>query len=131
MTDLKTQANPKLTRIERWGFLWLLVLCAGSLVWRSTPLLLGILLGGFLILINFHFLQSILRKLFNQEQPSSAKWIFLLLGKFLGLIGILVWLIASLKVDVIGLGIGITTLFLALFSESIQSLLKKGSPHGA
>lgn len=136
MTDLKTQTNPRLARprlvrIERWGLLWLLVLCAGSLVWGSRPLLLGVLLGGLLILTNFHFLQSIIRRLFNQEGPSSAKWIFLFLAKFLGLIGILVLLIASLKVDVIGLAIGVTTLLLALFSESLQSLLKKGSPHGA
>lgn len=133
MTSLKIQTSQKFRRIERWGLLWLLILCAGSSVWRSTPLILGTLLGGLLILINFHLLQSIIRKLLTQKSSSSGsgKGMFLLLGKFFALTGLVVLCVLLFKVNVPGLTLGISTLFLALFSESLQCLWKGESRHGA
>lgn len=123
---------PKLARIERWNALWIALFLVGSGWISSPPFVLGVLLGGILVLANFHLLRKIIERLFQKERPSPKRGGILLAIKLLAWIPIMVFLIGYLKIDPIGLTLGATTLLLAILFETITSLwtFQEGTNHG-
>ena len=88
---------------------------------------MGIILGGLLIMANFHVFQHIIRRAFSPEgvmqnvkKAVIAKFVFRLLG-----LGIIMYLLITPGwVDPIGLTIGLSTVVISIVSFGIKTALK-------
>ena len=132
--------SPRHLKIANWSVLAVLVL-AGFL-WLGGEFALGILVGGLLVVINFHFLHYALRGTLglmahNPQEGPRAKAFFAgrQLLRFFVLLAIIYLLVRHGWVDIFGLLVGLSTvvltLMLAAINETIKLKNKEANPsHG-
>jgi diacylglycerol kinase len=133
--------SPRHLKIANWSVLAVLVL-AGCL-WRGREFALGVLVGGLVVVINFHLLHQALRGTLGQlahspqEGAGQAKAWFAArqLLRFFALLVIIFLLVRHGWVNIFGLLVGLSTvvltLMLAALHETIKLKNKEANPsHG-
>jgi hypothetical protein len=133
--------SPRHLKIANWSVLAALVL-AGYL-WLGGEFALGVLVGGLVVVINFHLLHQALRGTLEQlakapqEGASQAKAWFAArqLLRFFVLLAIIFLLVRHGWVNIFGLLVGLSTvvltLMLAALHETIKLKNKEANPsHG-
>jgi hypothetical protein len=133
--------SPRHLKIANWVVLAVLVLV--GLCWRGREFALGVLVGGLVVVINFHLLHHALRGTLGQiahnpqEGSSRAKAFFAArqLLRFFALLAIIFLLVGQGWVNIFGLLVGLSTvvitLMLAAINETIKLKNKEANPsHG-
>jgi nitrate reductase NapE component len=133
--------SPRHLKIANWVVLAVLIL--GGYCWRGREFALGILVGGLVVVINFHLLHHALKGTLGQlarnpqEGSSRARAFFAArqLLRFLALLVIIFLLVGQGWVNIFGLLVGLSTvvitLMLAAVNETIKLKNKEANPsHG-
>ena len=105
----------------------LFILASTSYFLMSNSLTAGIILGGLIIIINFDLLQSAVRKGFPADGAIKTKKISLIAKTYfrLLLLGVTIYfLIKHVRVDPLGLAVGLSTVVFSIVSFGITSVLK-------
>ena len=93
----------------------------------SNSITAGIILGGLIIIINFDILQSAVRRAFPADGAIKAKKILLIAKTYFRLLvlgAIIYFLITRVRVDPLGLTVGLSTVVFSIVSFGISSALK-------
>lgn len=96
----------------------------------SHSFTLGIILGGLVIIINFRLFQSTIRRVFSPDGVMEGMKIRIILKYYFRLLalGIIIFiLITRLRVDPVGLAIGLSTVVFSIISLGINRTLKARS----
>jgi diacylglycerol kinase len=133
--------SPRHLKIANWSVLAVLVLT--GFFWRGREFALGILVGGLVVVINFHLLhyalRSTLEQLAHNPQEASSQAKAFLAGRqmlrFFALVVIIYLLVRHGWVNIFGLLLGLSTvvltLMLAAINETIKLKNKEANPsHG-
>ena len=113
------------TILNRRSWLILGLLLIASLPFRNLPLTFGILCGGLVSIGGFLWLRRALRQLMAEPGPGAkARYQFGYIVRLIALAVVLVTLIAIVKVDTIGLIVGLSVIVLNLFWTTIQHSLR-------
>ena len=133
--------SPRRLKIANWSVLAVLIL-AGYL-WLGREFALGVLVGGLVVVVNFHLLHQALKGMLEplaadpQEGSSRAKAFFAArqLLRFFVLLAIIFLLVGQGWVNIFGLLVGLSTvvltLMLAALHETIKLKNKEANPsHG-
>jgi len=133
--------SPRHLKIANWVVLAVLILA--GFAWRGRAFALGILVGGLLVVVNFHLLHQALRGMLEplasnpREGSSRAKAFFAgrQLLRFFALLVIIFLLVSHGWVNIFGLLVGLSTvvltLMLAALNETIKLKNKEANPsHG-
>ena len=118
--------------LKRRNWFILLILASISYFLMSHSMTLGIILGGFIIIVNFSFLQSTIRKSFPPDGSLKTKKFPLMIKSFFRLLilSVIIYvLITRGWVNPIGLTIGLSIVVLSIVSYGI-SKAKKSSIEG-
>jgi hypothetical protein len=122
----RTEKDPLQKRLEITNWILLAVLVAGSLFLRSTRFSLGILLGGLISIVNFHWLYRNLLSVFQKHLNRARAALMLRYYLRLAVTAIaLYWIISRNLVDVIGLVIGLSVVVLNIVLTTLLVLSKK------
>ncbi|HQH17574.1 MAG TPA: ATP synthase subunit I [Smithella sp.] len=119
--------DPLQRKIEFSNWIILAVILVPSLIFAPVKFSLGILLGGFISILNFYWMEKGLHGLFNKtggninKGPVLVKYYIRLAITAV----ILYFLIAYKTVDVIGLLIGLSVVVINMIIMVISSLTKK------
>ena len=114
------------TEIKKLNWLVLLILSLLSYFLMSASLTFGIILGGFIIMVNFHMFQHSIRRAFcpgglgiTGKISVIAKYYFRLIG-----LGIIFYaLIRRGWVHPVGLAVGLSTVVISIISFAIKRAL--------
>ncbi len=121
---MKEKNEDLLGELARRNWLILAVLVIGSLLWRSTPVTLGVLSGGLLAIIGYQWLhRSLQRMLANPSRGSAKSFQF---GYFvrLGALGAALFLLIALaRVNPIGLAVGLSVVVINIGLTTIKRSL--------
>jgi phosphatidylglycerophosphate synthase len=133
--------SPRHLKIANWIVLAVLVL--GGYIWFGREFALGVLVGGLVVVINFHLLHQALRGTLGQmaqhpdEGAGQAKAWFAArqMLRFFALLAIIFLLVRHGWVNIFGLLVGLSTvvvtLMLAAINETIKLKNKEANPsHG-
>jgi hypothetical protein len=136
--------SPRTLKLANW--IALAVLVTVGFLWQGPKFALGVLMGGLLVVINFHWLHRNLKGLLGvtpelpEGQRGQAKAFFAarqLLRFFVTLL-VLYMLLRQNWVDVIGLVVGLSTIVLTLMVVAVIEVIKlmkkeanpsHGTPH--
>ncbi|MBW6485075.1 MAG: ATP synthase subunit I [Syntrophobacterales bacterium] len=115
-------------KIERAGWLLLLLLIAGSLPFRSYRLTLGIALGGIISVMNFRMLYGSLKNFLvadvNRIKGAVVRRYYIRMV----ITAILLFLIISGNIaDVIGLVIGLSVIVLDITLTAVLTIFRKNT----
>lgn len=118
--------DPLQRKIELSNWIILAVILIPSLIFAPVKFSLGILLGGFISILNFYWMEKGLHGLFNKtggnvKGPALVKYYIRLAITAV----VLYFLIAYKTVDVIGLLIGLSVVVINMVVTLIFSLTKK------
>jgi len=118
--------DPLQKKLEITNWIILAIFFILSFIFAPTKFYLGVLLGGFISILNFHGMALGLRGLFrnpsgNVKRPAMIKYYIRL---FLTAI-VLFFLISTDTVDVIGLIIGLSVVVINMVFTMITALAKK------
>ena len=108
--------------ISRRNWIVLLLLSAASYFFMSNSITFGVISGGCIIIANFKFLQSTIRKTFDPEEPGKLNKAKLIVKSFfrLSILGVILFLLIKLNlVHPIGLTIGLSTVVISIVSFGI------------
>jgi diacylglycerol kinase len=136
--------SPRQLKIANWSVLAVLVLA--GFFWRGREFALGILVGGLVVVVNFHLLHQALRGFVeqaahqSQEGSSRAKAFFAgrQLLRFFVLLAIIFLLVSQGWLNIFGLLVGLSTVVLTLMLAALQEMIKlknkeanpsHGTPH--
>jgi len=122
----RTEKDPLQKRLEITNWILLTVLVAGSLFLRSTRFSLGILLGGLISVVNFHWLYRNLLSVFQKHLNRARAALMLRYYLRLAVTAIaLYWIISRNLVDVIGLVIGLSVVVLNIVLTTLLVLSRE------
>jgi len=122
----RTEKDPLQKRLEITNWILLAVLIAGSLLLRSGRFSLGILLGGVISIINFHWLYRNLLGVFKKHLNRARAALMLRYYLRLAVTAIaLYWIISRNLADVIGLVIGLSVVVLNIVLTTVLVLSGK------
>ncbi|MBW6509815.1 MAG: ATP synthase subunit I [Desulfuromonadales bacterium] len=122
MTDQDAGLETALAR-RNWGILALMV--AVSLFWRSAPVTLGVLGGGLVIALNYHWMGRSLTRLLADPQRAPQRKIFTGINYLLRLVvmGLVIYLLlVQIKVHPIGLAAGLSLYVVNLIYSTIRRI---------
>ena len=111
----------KLASVEKRTAQVLAILLVGSLWYQSWPISLGLILGGGVAILNFHWLRRIMEKVIFEKKMIHGLQIFI---KFLALLMVIFMIFRYIKVNSVAFIIGISTLLPAIFFEVIRESLR-------
>jgi diacylglycerol kinase len=133
--------SPRNLKIANWSVLAVLVLA--GYFWFGREFALGVLVGGLVVVVNFHLLHQALKGMLEplaanpREDSSRAKAFFAgrQLLRFFALLVIIFLLVSHGWVNIFGLLVGLSTvvltLMLAALHETIKLKNKEANPsHG-
>ena len=108
---------------------WIILMILGSISFflMSSSFTLGVILGGLVIIANFGMLQRTIRSaLFVEGVMKAGKRAIVAKYYFrLAILGIIIYtLITSIKVDPVGLVIGLSIVVLSIFGLGVRSIWK-------
>ena len=122
----RTEKDPLQRRLEITNWILLAVLAAGSLLLRSGSFSLGILIGGLISIVNFHWLYRNLLSVFAKHLNRARAALMLRYYLRLAVTAVvLYWVISRNLVDVIGLIIGLSVVVLNVVLTTILVLSRK------
>ena len=122
----RTEKDPLQKRLEITNWILLAVLAAGSLLLRSGSFSLGILIGGLISIVNFHWLYRNLLSVFAKHLNRARAALMLRYYLRLAVTAVvLYWVISRNLVDVIGLIIGLSVVVLNVVLTTILVLSRK------
>ncbi|MEK6655112.1 MAG: ATP synthase subunit I [Thermodesulfobacteriota bacterium] len=107
---------------------WILlaILVVGSLLLHSSRFSLGVLYGGLISIVNFHWLYRNLLNVFTKYPMQARKALLLRYYIRLTVLAfVLYWIISGNLVDVIGLVIGLSVVVMNIVFTTILALSKK------
>jgi hypothetical protein len=122
--------SPKALKMANWIVLTLLVALGG--LWQGVQFGLGVLVGGLVVVLNFHWLHRNLKGLLegasqrSEDQRGSAKAFFAgrqILRFFLVLL-VLFLLLRQSWINVFGLVVGLSTTVLTLMLVAVIEVIK-------
>lgn len=118
--------DPLQKKIESANWIVLAILFIPALIFAPFKFALGILLGGFISILNFYWMERGLRGIFtntagNVKSPVMVKYYIRLALTTV----VLYFLIANHTVNVIGLIIGLSVVIINIFITLIIALSKK------
>ena len=122
----RTEKDPLQKRLEltNWTILGILTLI--SFFFMPRKFALGMLLGGFISIVNFHWLVRDLRKAFRSlSEKSNSSIMFKYYIRFAVTAIALYFIITGDIVDIIGLLIGLSTVVIAIVITTIVLYSKK------
>jgi hypothetical protein len=120
------EKDPLQKRLEITNWALLAILVAGSLLLRSSRFSLGVLYGGLISIVNFHWLYRNLLNAFTKHPSQARKAILLRYTLRLAVTGlVLYWIISGNLADVIGLVIGLSVVVLNIILTTVLALSKK------
>jgi hypothetical protein len=136
--------SPRTLKLANWTSLALLVVL--GYLWQGRQFALGVLLGGLLVVLNFHWLHRNLKGLLGvapelpEGQRGQAKAFFAArqLLRFFVMLVVLYMLLRLDWVNVIGLVVGLSTIVLTLMVVAVIEVIKlmkkeanpsHGTPH--
>ena len=120
------EKDPLQKRLEITNWIILTVILVISLALGSTRFSLGILCGGLISVVNFHWLYRNLLSVFTKHMDRAGKAILIRCYIRLALTAfVLYWVISGRLVDVIGLVIGLSVVFMNIVLTTILVLSKK------
>jgi hypothetical protein len=121
-----TEKDPLQKRLELTNWILLAVLLAGSLLLRSSRFSLGVLCGGLISIVNFHWLYRNLLSVFERHLNRARSALMLRYSLRLAVTAlILYWVVSGDRVDVIGLIIGLSVVVLNIALTTVLVLSKK------
>lgn len=122
--------TPRTLKLANWLILTLLV--GLTYLWQGGPFALGVLVGGLLVVLNFHWLHHNLKSLLGgaarlpEDQRGQAKAFFAArqLLRFFVLLACIYVLLRQEWVNVLGLVLGLSTTVLTLMLAALIEVLK-------
>lgn len=122
--------SPRHLKIANWLVLTALVLA--SLLWQGWEFALGVLVGGLVVVVNFHLLHRALKGTLErvgtdpQEYRGRARAFFAgrQLLRFVALLAIIYFLVRYGWVNIFGLLLGLSTVVLTLTLAAIHEVIK-------
>jgi hypothetical protein len=113
--------GPKeLARIERLNALLAGVLSVGAAILFSSPVAIGVAVGGALAVVNFYGVRRLVAASLRRDGMKRAALQLLLIGK-MGLLFVMVFLaIRFLPLNAVGLAIGMSVFLISIAVESIR-----------
>ncbi len=127
----RIEKGPIQKRLEITNWIILAVLVGSSLLLSSTRLSLGLLCGGLVSVINFHWLYHNLAGVFTNHPDRAKKAVLIRYYIRLAVTAfILFWVISGNRVDIIGLVIGLSVVPLNMILTTIMVLTKKNCIEG-
>lgn len=122
--------SPRHLKIANWSVLAVLVV-AGFL-WRGREFALGVLVGGLVVVVNFHLLHHALKGTLEQVgvDPEGAKgrakafFAARQLLRFFALLAVIFLLVRYGWVNIFGLVVGLSTVVLTLILAAIHEMIK-------
>lgn len=120
------EKDPLQKRLEITNWIILIVVLIISLSLGSTHFSIGILCGGLISVINFHWLYRNLLSAFAAHADRPGKTLLIRYYFRLALTAfVLYWVISGRLVDVIGLLIGLSVVFMSIILTTVWALSKK------
>jgi hypothetical protein len=120
------EKDPLQKRLEITNWIILAVILVISLTIGSTRFSLGILCGGLISVVNFHWLyRNLLSALTTQVDKARKAIMFRYYFRLALTACVLYWVISGRLVDVIGLVIGLSVVFMNIVLTTILVLSKK------
>jgi len=117
--------DPLQRKIELSNWIILFVILIPSLIFTSYKFSLGILLGGFICILNFHWMERGLRGLFQKTGNVKGSVLVKYYIRLVLTAIVLFFLIRYETVDVIGLLIGLSVVVINIMFTMIVALSKK------
>jgi hypothetical protein len=122
----RTEKDPLQKRLEITNWILLAVLIAGSLLLRSGRFSLGILIGGLISIVNFHWLYRNLLSVFTKHlNRARAALMFRYYLRLAVTAIVLYWVISRDLADVIGLVVGLSVVVLNIILTTVLVLSRK------
>lgn len=123
MTTLTQQDDQLLVEVARRNWLILIVLVVLSLFWQSRSVTMGVLSGGFLVIINYRWMGRSLSKLLGNPQLSAAKrfkWNYLFRLVFIACA--IYILLVRVEVHPLALAVGLSVVVINLIVATAKRL---------
>jgi ATP synthase I chain len=120
-------------RLKIANWLVLAVLVVGGFIWRGQEFALGILVGGLVVVTNFHLLHRALKGMLEraaagspEEAKGAAKAFFAVrqMLRFFALLLVIYLLVSHGWVNIFGLVVGLSTVVLTLMLAAIIEVIK-------
>jgi chromate transport protein ChrA len=122
----RTEKDPLQKRLELTNWIILGILTLISFFFMPYKFALGMLLGGFISVVNFHWLVRDLRKAFKSlSEKSNSAVMFKYYIRFAVTAIALYFIITGDIVDIIGLLIGLSTVVIAIVITTVALYSKK------
>lgn len=120
------EKDPLQKRLEITNWVILAVLVIGSPLFGTLRFSLGVLCGGLISVVNFHWLYRNLLSVFTNHLSRAKTAIMIRYYIRLAVTAfVLYWVISGRHVDVIGLVIGLSVVFMNIVLTTILVLSKK------
>jgi hypothetical protein len=120
------EKDPLQKKIEISNWIALGIFFALSLMFMPLRFCFGILLGGMISIVNFHWLERDLRSVFHQlKEGSRTSTLFKYFIRFIVTAVVLYFIISSDIVDVIGLLIGLSLVLINIVFTVVMAYTKK------
>jgi hypothetical protein len=120
------EKDPLQKRLEITNWVILAVLVIGSPLFGTLRFSLGVLCGGLISVVNFHWLYRDLRTVFaNQITRVKGAVMIRYFIRLAVTAVVLFWVISGEHVDVIGLVIGLSVVFMNIVLTTVLVLSKK------
>lgn len=127
MRTVKITDDNIVTVLHAGSWLLLAVMAFAGWLLVSLHFATGILCGGVLAIVNFYWLQSILRRALQLSKGKAQRFAMLRYLLRLGIIGFVTWfMIVHFKIDIIGLLLGLSVLVINIFALTFFRLISKG-----
>ena len=125
------EKDPLQKRLESTNWIILVALVGSSLFLNTNRFSLGILCGGLISVVNFHWLYRNLMNVFTKHPDRAKKAILIHYYIRLAVTAFLLfWVISGNLVDIIGLVIGLSVVPLNMILTTILVLSKKNCIEG-
>jgi hypothetical protein len=119
----RTEKKPLPRKLEITNRVILIVLLCGSLLLDSARFSLGVLCGGLISVVNFHWLYSSLLKIFHGNLRRLRAAVLVRFYMRLAVTAlVLAWVISGDRVDLIGLVVGLSVVVVSIILTAILAM---------
>jgi hypothetical protein len=121
-----TEKDPLQKKIEITNWIIMGILLMLSFFFMPYRFTLGMVLGGFISIVNFHWLDRDLRKVFSKLSERSGSFVMVKYFIRITVTAVVLYFIISADiVDIIGLLIGLSTVVITMVFTAIAAYSKK------
>jgi uncharacterized membrane protein (DUF485 family) len=121
-----TEKDPLQKKIEMTNWIIMGILLMLSFFFMPYRFTLGMVLGGFISIVNFHWLDRDLRKVFSRLSERSGSFVMVKYFIRITVTAVVLYFIISADiVDIIGLLIGLSTVVITMVFTAIAAYSKK------